>query len=54
MIRLHHANIRTRQIKARRSDQAYDAMRGLIAHAREDVDSAPKTKRARYRSGAEG
>jgi DNA-binding FadR family transcriptional regulator len=41
-------------IKARRSDQAYDAMRGLIAHAREDVDSAPKTKRVRYRSGAEG
>ena len=36
-------------IRARKSNQAYDAMTGLIAHAREDIEGAPQTKRARKR-----
>lgn len=34
-------------IDARRSSQAYDAMSRLIAHAREDIEGAPRRQRAR-------
>jgi DNA-binding FadR family transcriptional regulator len=36
-------------IKARRSNQAYDAMQGLIAHARADIEGVPPQKRSRRR-----
>jgi DNA-binding FadR family transcriptional regulator len=36
-------------IRARRSNQAYEAMTGLIEHARADIEGAPPRKRARQR-----
>jgi len=36
-------------IRARRSNEAYNAMMGLIAHAREDIDGVPQHKRKRRR-----
>lgn len=36
-------------IRSRKSNQAYEAMTGLIAHAREDIEGAPQPKRARKR-----